>query len=141
MKKLFFCISLTFVFISCSNNTDSVTQKIKQTSKQNTPANITITKVEMSLSAIDHGTENYSYIDVYIDFEKDSSYCHKACYNPAYANKAFTYTLNQAQIKSALALLKRVDLQQFEKNYEKEAPNLPTSKTVIYTNQGKFTIV
>jgi len=140
MKKLFFYISIAFIFISCSNNTDSVTEKTTQTPKQNTPANVTITKIEMSLSAFGHGTDNYSYIDVYIDFEKDSSYCHKAFYNPAFANKAFTYTLNHAEIKSALALIKRVGLQQFEKDYEKEAPNLPTSKTIIYTTQGKFTI-
>ena len=140
MKKLFFCLSLSFVFISCSHNSNSTTNENTPAQNTHKPANLTISKAELTLSAFAHGTDNYSEIYVYIDFEKDSSYCHKHCYNPALAYKAFTYTLTPSQIKNVLALLKMVNLQETDVYYEKQVPYLPTSTTVVYTNKGKFTI-
>ena len=130
MKKIIFYISIVFTFISCINNQSDATHvKIFTTP---------ISKIKMTLSAFGVESDNFPSIDVYIDFEKDSSYCHKSFYNPAY--KDSIYILTPAELKNILDLLKNVDLQKIKKDYKEEKTDQPSSTTIIYTAQGKFTI-
>ncbi|HTL82602.1 MAG TPA: hypothetical protein VL651_12905 [Bacteroidia bacterium] len=66
-----------------------------------------IIKAEFHLSAFGVESDDYPSIDVYIDFQKDSSYCHKWYYNPAY--KDSSYTLSHDEIQKVKELLLKSD--------------------------------
>ncbi len=97
-----------------------------------------ITKVIMSLSAFGVESDDFPSIEVYIDFDKDSSNCVKSYYNPAYKGSA--YRLSAAEMQKVRILLEESNLNKLKTSYKWPASDQPTSTTIIYSRQTTFTI-
>ncbi len=98
----------------------------------------TILKIEMKLSAFGVESDDFPSIDALIDFSKDTSICVKSFYNPA--KKGSTYSLSKTEIQSILKLLNISDIKKLKKEYKVVIVDQPSSKTIIYTNRGQYTI-
>ena len=97
-----------------------------------------VVKIDMNLSAFGVESDSFPSIQVYINFNNDSSTCIKSYYNPAI--KGCVYQLSVTEIKEVLALLQSVDLAKLKENYTVGLSDQPTATTTIYTAKGKFTI-
>ncbi len=95
-------------------------------------------KIEMDLSAFGVETEGYPSIDANMDFLKDTSYCVKSYYNPAF--KGSTYALSKTEMTEVLNLLKISTLKQLKSDYTVQKTDQPSSKIVIYTNKSIYKI-
>lgn len=131
MKFQFYILTIISVFLT--SYISAQTNAIKKNESTNS-----ILKVEMSLSAFGVESDSFPSIDVFIDFEKDSTNCVKTFYNPAY--KGSTYTLTKSEMESIIELLKNSDLEKLKKSYTTNITDQPSSKTVIQTNKAKYTI-
>ncbi len=113
---------------------------LKKSIGQSVPSNTeTILKIEMNLSAFGVESDDYPSINVFIDFEKDSSICFKSFYNPI--NKGSVYYLSKVDLKNITELLKISELKKLKHNYKVQVSDQPNSKIIIFTNKTKYTIV
>ena len=129
MIKLLFLILTIFRFNSCNSHTDKI-DKIQSLDL--------VVKLEMNLSAFGVESDNFPTIDVYIDFAKDSSSCHKSYYNPKL--KSSTYSLTSFELKEIKELFKTTDFETFKKEYTTNLSDQPTSTTKIYTTNNIYLI-
>src|SRR5258708_4329150 len=88
---------------------------ISCTSSQNNSQKLTITKMEIHLSAFGVESDDFPSIEGFVDFANDTNSCMKSYYNPAY--KSSTYKLSHIEINKVLELLQKVDLDKMKKEY------------------------
>ena len=122
---VYFTLVICFYSLSCKN-----------VQKQN--GAISISNVEMHLSAYGVESDDFPSIDAYIDLAHNSSSCKKWYYNPAY--KASSYTLSNEEMKKILGLLKNSDLGNLKKEYRVRKTDQPTSTIIIFAAHKTFVI-
>lgn len=99
---------------------------------------ISISKIEIHLSAFGVESDDFPSIEGYIDFTRESSLCTKSYYNPDF--KGSTYQLSKEEIKKVGELLQNSDLSKLKKEYTTNRSDQPTSTLVIYTSKENYTI-
>jgi len=98
---------------------------------------ISISKIDIHLSAFGVESDDFPSIEGYIDFTNESSQCTKSFYNPDF--KGSTYQLSKEEIKKVLELLQSSDLNKIKKEYTSNISDQPTSTLVIHTSKGNYT--
>jgi hypothetical protein len=99
---------------------------------------ISVSKIEIHLSAFGVEADDFPSIEGYIDFTTHTSHCTRSYYNPAYHDSF--YQLSKEEIEKVLELLQHTDLDKIKKEFTTNKPDQPTSTLVIYTSQGVYTI-
>jgi len=99
---------------------------------------ISISKIEIHLSAFGVESDDFPSVEGYIDFTKRSSNCIRSYYNPDVKGSAFQ--LSQEEIRRVLELLQNSDLNKLKKEYSVKQSDQPTSTLIIFTNRGNYTI-
>lgn len=99
---------------------------------------ISISKIDIHLSAFGVESDEFPSIEGYIDFAKELSQCTKSYYNPDF--KGSNYQLSKGEMKKVLELLQAADLDKIKKEYTSNKSDQATSTLVIYTSQGNYTI-
>lgn len=131
MRYLFFM--LVFAVTGCSSS--EITNRNYLTHSNSNSTN-QVQKIEMQLSAFGVEADKYPYIDVFIDFDSDSSYCRKRYDNPKY--KDSVYRLTKAEMLIIASLIEKSDLHKLKKEYTVSKTDQPSSKTTIYLNNNTF---
>ena len=122
-----------FLTLSFGNCVSAQTNKLVETIRTDH-----VERLEMHLSAFGVESDDYPSIDIYVDFLKDSSNCHKWYYNPKY--KDSTYHLTSIEMQKVLSLLENLELDKLTTDYKSVMSDQPTSSTEIYLKQQKFKI-
>lgn len=120
---------IMFFLISCSS--------AEVTNRNYEPRSSTsgkVQRIEMHLSAYGVESENFPFIDVFIDFSADSSYCKKRYYNRKL--KDSVYSLSKAEMLIVASLIEKSDLSKLKKEYNSGKTDQPTSKTIIHFNNN-----
>ena len=99
---------------------------------------ITISKIEMNLSAFGVESDRFPDIHGYVNFINDSASFIKSYYNPGF--KGSTYTLSHEEIEKIKVLFQNVDLYQLKSEYAPNLSDQPTSTITIYTKEKSFII-
>lgn len=123
MRYLFFI--LFFAVTGCSSSEITNRNYLTRNSNSNP-----VQRIEMHLSAMGVESDNAPSIDVFIDFDSDSSYCRKWYYDPKY--KDSVYRLTKAEMLIISSLIDKSDLHKLKKEYSVSKTDQPTSKTIIY---------
>lgn len=100
--------------------------------------NDSILNIKMYLSAYGVESDDYPNINAYIDFKKDSSFCHKWFFNPK--NLPSNYVLNKKEVEQVLSILQKTNLKKLKKEYRVEWTDQPTSTLIIQTHKRKYII-
>jgi hypothetical protein len=127
MRYLFFI--LVFAVTGCTSS--EITNRNYLTRSTSTNP---VQRIEMHLSAVGVESDNFPSIDVFIDFESDSSYCRKWYYNPKF--KDSVYRLTKAEMLIISSLIEKSDLHKLKKEYTVSKTDQPTSKTTIYLSNN-----
>ena len=132
-------IQLLVLFTAGSMNNPGNSLNTLQQNKDTTSTPVNhVLRVEMNLSAFGVESDNFPSVLAEIDFVKDSSYCRKTFYDPI--SHDFEYSLTTAEIETIKQMLQSSDLKKLRGTYTVALTDQPTSKMVIYTEQGKFEI-
>ncbi|MFI5148918.1 MAG: hypothetical protein ACHQRM_04240 [Bacteroidia bacterium] len=92
----------------------------------------------MKLSAFGVEADDFPSIDVYMDFEKDSSHCRKWYFNPAY--KESTYSLTKPEMATLRHFLENADLNNLIHVRTLRASDQPTSTLTVYKRKEVIVI-
>lgn len=120
---------IIFFLLSCSS-----AEITKENYEARSSSTSRVQRIEMHLSAFGVESDNFPFIDVYIDFSADSSHCKKWYYNPKY--KDSVYSLSKAEMLIIASLLEKTDLSKLKKEYSVSKTDQPSSKTTIYFNNN-----
>jgi hypothetical protein len=126
-RQFFFFLIVATSFGNCSSQQDATK-----------PITDSLTKLEMNLSAFGVEADGFPSIHAHIDFLKDSNFCEKTYYNPAF--KPSTYWLTSAEIKKVLQLLGATNFNKLKTEYTVSKTDQPTSITTIYFGQRTIVI-
>jgi hypothetical protein len=125
MKKMYYLFFVTILSLCCHSAAQNA----------NAPS---LLRLVMDLSAFGVESDHFPAIAGVIDFVKKDSKCNKSYDNPAIQGS--TYSLTTLEIDSVIALLSKIDLESFKKDYKTKKTDQPTSTMTIYTNQKLYTI-
>jgi hypothetical protein len=125
MKRQILSISILLLSF-CTPPSESNVQKIS------------ISKIEMHLSAFGVESDDFASIEAYVDFTNDSSSCTKSYYNPAFTGSI--YKLSHDEIGKVLELLQNSDFSKLKKEYSASKTDQPTSTLIIYMDKRNYTI-
>jgi hypothetical protein len=103
-----------------------------------TPTSNKVNKIEMHLSALGAESDHVPNINANIDFDRDSSSCHKWFSNPAY--KDFQYSIDKVEMKKLKNILQYADLSRLKRRDHDTKTDQPSSKIKIYTDQKPLEI-
>ena len=131
MRYLF--VILVFAITGCSSSEITNRNYVSRSTSGNTTP---VQRIEMHLSAFGVESDKFPFIDVFIDFDSDSSYCRKWYDNPKY--KDSVYRLTKAEMLIISSLVEKSDLHKLKKEYTVSKTDQPTSKTTIYLNNNTF---
>ena len=131
MRYLF--VILVFAITGCSSSEITNRNYLTRSTSGNTNP---VQRIEMHLSAFGVESDKFPFIDVFIDFDSDSSYCRKWYDNPKY--KDSVYRLTKAEMLIISSLVEKSDLHKLKKEYTVSKTDQPTSKTTIYLNNNTF---
>lgn len=128
LRIIFLCLALIISNFSFSQKQEGEKDSLS----------LTITKIEMHLSAFGVESDNFPSIDVSIDLIKDTNNCYKSYYNPKF--KASTYRLSTDEIKKIIELIQSPAFEKLKNEYHTPATDLPTATIIIYRAPNRLTI-